>query len=102
LRLIFVQVGVLIPLNESFEKDNSLPELQVLVGDNVLGRNNISVIDKRLSRKHITLSTSADSADGFADLLVVIFDVCLCNFFSVLAVSVSFCIIMHFAWVLGS
>ena len=61
----------MIPLNKSFEKDNSLPELQVLEGENVVGRDNVPVIDKRLSRKHLTLTASADVADGFADLLVV-------------------------------
>ena len=65
----FVKVGVLIPLNKSFEEDDSAPSLPVFEGDNVVGRENVPVNDRRLSRKHITLSASLH--DGSAQLLVV-------------------------------
>ncbi|GAB2298826.1 hypothetical protein Dimus_032903 [Dionaea muscipula] len=62
------QVGVLVPLNSNLEEDEtSSSRLPVFEGDNAVGRSNISVADKRLSRKHLTLSVSAD---GSADVLV--------------------------------
>ncbi|XP_021766943.1 tyrosyl-DNA phosphodiesterase 1-like isoform X1 [Chenopodium quinoa] len=65
--MVSSQVGILIPLNKSLEKEKSLPELPVSEGDNVIGRSNVPVTDKRLSRKHLILSASSD---GCADLLV--------------------------------
>ncbi|KMS96656.1 hypothetical protein BVRB_8g201170 isoform B [Beta vulgaris subsp. vulgaris] len=62
------QVGILVPLNKSLEKEKSLPEFPVSEGDNVIGRNNIPVTDKRLSRKHLILSAS--SSDCYAALRV--------------------------------
>ncbi|CAO2842603.1 unnamed protein product [Amaranthus hypochondriacus] len=62
------QVGFLVPLNKRLEKEKSLPECPIYEGDNVIGRNIVSVTDKRLSRKHIILSAS--SSDGSADLFV--------------------------------
>ena len=56
------------PLNQkSLKVDKSLPELPVYNGDNVIVRNNVPVADQRLSRKHITLSTSssANCSTGF-------------------------------------
>ncbi|KAJ7946245.1 Tyrosyl-DNA phosphodiesterase 1 [Quillaja saponaria] len=61
------QIGYLIPLNGKLEEDSSVPKLSVSDGINVIGRNSISVSDKRLSRRHITL---AASADGSASLIV--------------------------------
>ncbi|XP_074270032.1 tyrosyl-DNA phosphodiesterase 1 [Silene latifolia] len=60
------QVGVLIPLNK---EEKLLPELPIFEGENVIGRNNVPVNDKRLSRKHIVLSASSVN-DSSADLLV--------------------------------
>ncbi|KAK9714913.1 hypothetical protein RND81_06G130300 [Saponaria officinalis] len=65
------QVGVLIPLNKkSLIEEKSLPKLPIFDGDNVIGRNIVQVVDKRLSRKHIILSASSSSTDGSADLFV--------------------------------
>ncbi|KAJ8442278.1 hypothetical protein Cgig2_011201 [Carnegiea gigantea] len=61
-------VGVLVPLNKSFQEDDSAPRLPVFEGHNVVGRGNVPANDKRLSRKHITLSASLH--DGSALLLV--------------------------------
>ncbi|GMH15800.1 hypothetical protein Nepgr_017641 [Nepenthes gracilis] len=61
------EVGVLVPLKNDLEEDHSTPRFPVFEGDNVLGRNIIPVTDKRLSRKHLSLSASAD---GSADLIV--------------------------------
>ena len=64
-----MKVGYLIPLNSNLEEETSLPKLPVSDGTNVIGRDNIPVPDKRLSRKHLSLTASAD---GSANLLVVI------------------------------
>ncbi|XP_028767822.1 tyrosyl-DNA phosphodiesterase 1 isoform X2 [Neltuma alba] len=61
------QVGYLVPLNQNLEEDTSVPKLPVTDGSNTIGRNNIPVSDKRLSRKHLTLTASAD---GSANLVV--------------------------------
>ncbi|XP_061354447.1 tyrosyl-DNA phosphodiesterase 1 isoform X2 [Gastrolobium bilobum] len=61
------QVGYLVPLNQNLEEEASVPKLPVSDGTNVFGRNNFPLSDKRLSRKHLSLSASAD---GSANLLV--------------------------------
>ncbi|OMO64913.1 hypothetical protein COLO4_31726 [Corchorus olitorius] len=61
------QVGHLVPVNKNLEKEASLPKLPLFHGPNFIGRNDVTVPDKRLSRKHIALTTSPD---GSADLLV--------------------------------
>ncbi|XP_027361212.1 tyrosyl-DNA phosphodiesterase 1 isoform X4 [Abrus precatorius] len=61
------QVGYLVPLNQNFEEEASVPKLLISDGTNVIGRCNIPVSDKRLSRKHLTLTAAAD---GSANLLV--------------------------------
>ncbi|KAJ1408098.1 Tyrosyl-DNA phosphodiesterase I [Sesbania bispinosa] len=61
-------VGYLVPLNQNLEEEASVPKLLVSDGTNVIGRNNFSVSDKRLSRKHLTLTASPD---GSANLHVV-------------------------------
>lgn len=63
------EVGYLVPLNQNFEEQAWVPKLAVSDGTNVIGRNNIPVPDKRLSRKHLTLTTSPN---GSANLLVVL------------------------------
>ncbi|XP_021836412.2 tyrosyl-DNA phosphodiesterase 1 [Spinacia oleracea] len=61
------QIGILVPLNKNLEKEKSLPEFPISEGDNVIGRNNVPVTDKRLSRKHLILSASSG---GSTDLRV--------------------------------
>ncbi|XP_022720583.1 tyrosyl-DNA phosphodiesterase 1 isoform X2 [Durio zibethinus] len=61
------QIGYLVPVNKNLEEDASLPKLSLFYGPNFIGRNDVSISDKRLSRKHIALTTSPD---GSADLLV--------------------------------
>jgi len=63
------EVGYLIPVNQSLEEEGSVPKLPITDGTNVIGRNSIPVPDKRLSRKHLTLTASRD---GSANLLVVL------------------------------
>ncbi|TXG47099.1 hypothetical protein EZV62_026393 [Acer yangbiense] len=60
------KIGYLVPLNNDFKEDTSLSNLPLSPGLNVIGRNNISISDKRLSRKHLTLTAAAD---GSANLL---------------------------------
>lgn len=61
------QIGYLVPLNRNLEEDNSVPKLPISSGSNVIGRNSISLPDKRLSRKHLTLVAAVD---GSTDLVV--------------------------------
>ncbi|WJX81537.1 tyrosyl-DNA phosphodiesterase 1, variant 2 [Trifolium repens] len=64
------QVGYLIPLNHNFEDEKqnaSIPKLPISDGTNIIGRNNLAVTDKRLSRKHLTITASTD---GTANLHV--------------------------------
>ncbi|XVF27815.1 hypothetical protein REPUB_Repub14bG0141400 [Reevesia pubescens] len=62
------QIGYLVPVNKNLEEEASLSEkLPLFHGPNFIGRNDVSIPDKRLSRKHIALTTSPD---GSADLLV--------------------------------
>lgn len=61
-------VGFLVPVNPNSNEDVSIPKLNISEGDNVVGRDSISVKDKRLSRRHIKLTASSN---GVAELLVV-------------------------------
>lgn len=63
-----MKIGYLVPLNRNLEEDNSVPKLPISSGSNVIGRNSISLPDKRLSRKHLTLVAAVD---GSTDLVVV-------------------------------
>ncbi|GAV73664.1 Tyr-DNA_phospho domain-containing protein [Cephalotus follicularis] len=63
------QIGYLVPLKEEVEgegegeeEDSSIPKLAIFEGPNVIGRNNIPCPDRRLSRKHLTLTTSSDAS----------------------------------------
>ncbi|XP_043688920.1 tyrosyl-DNA phosphodiesterase 1 isoform X4 [Telopea speciosissima] len=58
----YSQIGFLVPLNNNSEEDDSIPKLPILEGVNVFGRDNISVSDKRVSRKHISLKASVDGS----------------------------------------
>ncbi|PIA31917.1 hypothetical protein AQUCO_04700050v1 [Aquilegia coerulea] len=62
-----VKIGFLIPLNNNLEENNSNSKLPIYEGINVLGRNDISVADKRVSRKHVSL---IGSVDGSANVVV--------------------------------
>ncbi|XAR53762.1 Phosphodiesterase I [Bertholletia excelsa] len=62
------QIGLLVPLDNDLEEDPSIPKLPISLGPNPVGRNCISVSDKRLSRKHLTITASDDgSADVFVE-----------------------------------
>ncbi|KAL8143841.1 hypothetical protein V2J09_016873 [Rumex salicifolius] len=61
------QVGVLIPEIKDLEEDGFVSTLPIFQGENVIGRNDLQVPDKRLSRKHLCLSASLD---GSAELTV--------------------------------
>ncbi|CAI8612455.1 unnamed protein product [Vicia faba] len=63
------QIGYLVPLNQNSEEEEkaSTPKLPISDGTNIIGRNNLAVTDKRLSRKHLTITTSTD---GTANLHV--------------------------------
>ncbi|KAK8664851.1 hypothetical protein V6N13_084624 [Hibiscus sabdariffa] len=61
------QIGYLVAVNNNLQVDASLPSLPLFLGPNSIGRNHVSVPDKRLSRKHIALTASPD---GSAHLLV--------------------------------
>ncbi|XP_060191002.1 tyrosyl-DNA phosphodiesterase 1 isoform X1 [Lycium barbarum] len=64
-----VQVGFLVPLSDNLEEDekNSIPKILLSEGPNLIGRNCIPVTDKRLSRKHISITASST---GSADVVV--------------------------------
>lgn len=77
------KVGYLVPLDKNLEEDNSGLKIPLSEGPNIIGRSNVLVSDKRISRKHITLTISTD---GPAKLLVVACDFphllpkfCSCN-----------------------
>ncbi|KAF4365126.1 tyrosyl-DNA phosphodiesterase 1 isoform X1 [Cannabis sativa] len=61
------QISYLVPLNEKYEEDTEVPQIPIFRGLNFIGRNSISVSEKRLSRKHLTLTASPN---GSASLVV--------------------------------
>ena len=60
----------MVPLNDNLEEDtsNSIPNVEISKGFNLLGRDVIPITDKRLSRKHVSVTVSADDS---AEVLVV-------------------------------
>ncbi|XP_009131446.1 tyrosyl-DNA phosphodiesterase 1 isoform X1 [Brassica rapa] len=56
------QVAYLIPLKPDLKEDNSSPRITLSEGPNTIGRLNVSTTDKRLSRKHITITPSASGS----------------------------------------
>ncbi|KAL1205929.1 Tyrosyl-DNA phosphodiesterase 1 [Cardamine amara subsp. amara] len=56
------QVAYLIPLTSNLKEDNSSPRITLSEGPNTIGRGNVSITDKRLSRKHITIITSTSGS----------------------------------------
>ncbi|CAN6811184.1 unnamed protein product [Brassica oleracea] len=57
-----IQVAYLIPLKPDLKEDNSSPRITLSEGQNTIGRLNVSTTDKRLSRKHITITTSTSGS----------------------------------------
>ncbi|XP_070041891.1 tyrosyl-DNA phosphodiesterase 1 isoform X3 [Nicotiana tomentosiformis] len=64
-----VQVGFLVPVSGNLEEDekSSIPKIPLSEGLNLVGRDCIPVTDKRLSRKHLTVTATST---GSADVLV--------------------------------
>lgn len=62
-----MSIGFLLPLGSNRAVDNSAPKIPIYEGNNIVGRNNLTVSDKRVSRKHISLRASID---GSADVMV--------------------------------
>lgn len=59
----------MIPCNKGEEKsDDSVSMISVFRGANVVGRSNLSVVDKRVSRKHVCL---VGKDDGSVEVVVV-------------------------------
>lgn len=59
-------MGVLVPLNDNQQEDSSsvIPRIQIYKGINVLGRDVIPINDKRLSRKHLSITVSSTNASA--------------------------------------
>ncbi|XP_057834924.2 tyrosyl-DNA phosphodiesterase 1 isoform X1 [Cryptomeria japonica] len=57
-----VKVGALVPLKGNDEEDSSSPTLPVFQGSNMVGRSNLSIPDKQVSRKHIILNGFSDGS----------------------------------------
>lgn len=68
LKMPQAKIGLLVPLRSDFVVDKSISEIPILEGVNVIGRNNLNVSDKRVSRKHVGLQASPD---GSSELVVV-------------------------------
>ncbi|EOA23023.1 hypothetical protein CARUB_v10003786mg [Capsella rubella] len=56
------QVAYLIPLKADLKEDESSPRITLSEGPNIIGRGNVSIADKRLSRKHITIIVSTSGS----------------------------------------
>lgn len=58
-----VRVGTLVSFKDSAGSSNgSVSTIPIFEGTNVVGRNHLVVPDKRISRKHVSLKTCADSS----------------------------------------
>ncbi|CAM0146194.1 unnamed protein product [Urochloa decumbens] len=59
-----VRVGTLVPLakDNAGSSNGSVSTIPIFEGSNVVGRNHLVVADKRISRKHLSLQTSADGS----------------------------------------
>ncbi|KAK4754397.1 hypothetical protein SAY87_002501 [Trapa incisa] len=51
-----LKIGYLIPLSETLEENTAFPRVPIYKGVNLIGRNALSLTDKRISRKHLTLT----------------------------------------------
>ncbi|XP_015574204.1 tyrosyl-DNA phosphodiesterase 1 isoform X1 [Ricinus communis] len=56
------KIGFLVPLKLNLEEDTSIPKISLSEGPNAIGRSHVSVSDKRLSRNHLSLTTSVDGS----------------------------------------
>lgn len=77
-----VEIGFLIPLRNIQDEGVSISRIPVFEGVNVVGRNDLSMTDKRVSRKHISLIARID---GFVEMVVVciphfLFHSLMCSF----------------------
>lgn len=57
-----VTIGLLLPLQRNLEVDSSISAIPIFEGINVVGRDNLTVSDKRISRKHMSLCASVDGS----------------------------------------
>ncbi|XP_020096717.1 tyrosyl-DNA phosphodiesterase 1 isoform X2 [Ananas comosus] len=57
-----VKLGALVPLQSNLVGNDSLSRIPIFEGANTVGRCNLSVTDKRVSRKHISLHASTDGS----------------------------------------
>ncbi|CAN8299931.1 unnamed protein product [Cochlearia groenlandica] len=55
-------VAYLIPLKSDLKEDESSPRISLSQGPNTIGRGNVSIADKRLSRKLITINASTSGS----------------------------------------
>lgn len=62
-----VRVGVLVPLKDNEEEDSSSHPLTIFQGSNTVGRNDLPITNKQVSRRHIHLN---GLADGSAEIFV--------------------------------
>ncbi|XP_038981850.1 tyrosyl-DNA phosphodiesterase 1 isoform X2 [Phoenix dactylifera] len=62
-----VKIGLLIPLQKNLLVDYSVSNIPIFQGRNIIGRNNLAISDKRVSRKHVSLHTTVD---GSAEVVV--------------------------------
>ncbi|EXB31386.1 Tyrosyl-DNA phosphodiesterase 1 [Morus notabilis] len=56
------QIGHLVPLDQNLQEDASIAKIPVFRGLNFVGRNSVSLSDKRLSRNHLALTVSPDGS----------------------------------------
>lgn len=78
---MLLKIGFLVPVNDELQENTSIPKIPIVNGPNIVGRDSIPVADKRLSRKHLSI-TAAPNAP--AHLIVVsflanahnVFDIC--------------------------
>lgn len=61
----------MVPVNDKLEENTSIPNILIINGPNFVGRDSITVSDKRLSRKHLSITASPNAP---AQLIVVSFD----------------------------
>eukprot|EP00249_Psilotum_nudum_P000761 c12868_g1_i1 orf=506-2593(-) len=57
-----VQVGILVPLKEDNSVDLSIPAIPIYEGFNAVGRGDLAVANKQVSRKHLSVKASSNGA----------------------------------------
>lgn len=65
-----VRIGTLVPLvkENAGSTNGSVSSIPIFKGSNVVGRNHLVAVDKRISRKHLSLHASTD---GTIEVVVV-------------------------------